>query len=321
MSRIAVLNAQKLNFDRRLSFDGLKLEGKATVQVYDDTEQSQLIERLDGVVVAITKEMPMRAEAIASLPATVKLIVEAGTGYNNIDRDACRAKGITVCNVPAYSTDAVAQLVVAYVMSLACSLTQQQRKVQQGDRIGWQSLGKLPHFELNGKVIGLIGGSGSIGQRVAEIALALGMTVLVSSRKPSEGSGSGPVQVVDMATLLSQSDFVSIHCPLTESTRGLIGKDQLKLMKPSAYIINTARGPIINEAELVAALKNGTLAGAALDVHEVEPLPSSSELWEMHNVILTNHIGWQRLETRQRLISAVQGNIEAFLSGSPINTV
>ena len=320
MSKIAILNALKLNFDSRLSFDGLSCNGQATVQVYEDTEASELNERLQGVAVVVTKEMPLRADAIASLPTSVKLIVEAGTGFNNIDVPAAKERCITVCNVPAYSSDAVAQLVISYIMSLSCSLTQQQRKVERGDKEGWRSLGQLPHFELNGKVLGLIGGSGSIGQKVAQIAVALGMQVLISSRTtPPEGSG--PIRVVGLNTLLTQSDFISIHCPLSDSTRGLIGKQQLQAMKPSSYIINTARGPIINEAELIEALKSSAIAGAALDVHEVEPLPITSELWGMPNVILTNHIGWQRLETRQRLIGAVQGNIEAFLAGSPINTV
>ena len=192
------------------------------------------------------------------------------TGYNNIDIEAARRRGITVCNVPTYSTDAVAHLVVTFMLNLSCSLVPLQRKLAVGDTLGWRSLGTaLPHFELGGKTIGLVGGRGTIGGRVADIALALGMKVLISSRGAAsggdtDGGGRPGVRIVDLATLLRDSDFVSIHCPLSASTRHLIGAAELRAMKPTAYLINTARGPIVDEAELAIALRDGIIAGAGV---------------------------------------------------------
>jgi glycerate dehydrogenase len=244
------------------------------------------------------------------------------SGYNNIDVEAARRQGIVVCNVPSYSTDAVAQLVVTFMLNLSCSLVPLQRQLAAGDAVGWRCLGTLPHFELAGKTLGLIGGRGTIGSRVADIARVLGMKVLISSRSTApDDSMRQDVDIVDMETLLCKSDFVSIHCPLSTSTRHLIGSEQLKMMKPSAYLINTARGAIIDEAALIKALHAGTIAGAGLDVQEVEPLPVQSPLIGMPNVILTPHIGWQRIESRQRLMDTVASNIKAFLAGSPMNVV
>lgn len=207
-------------------------------------------------------------------PSNLSVSLYAGTtyryypGYNNIDIEAARRRGITVCNVPTYSTDAVAHLVVTFMLNLSCSLVQLQRKLATGDSLGWRSLGTLPHFELGGKTVGLVGGRGTIGGRVADIALALGMKVLISSRGaggPGGTDGSRPgVRIVDLATLLRDSDFVSIHCPLSASTRHLISTAELRAMKPTAYLINTARGPIVDEAALAAALKDGIIAGAGV---------------------------------------------------------
>ena len=282
----------------------------------------QVAERAAGQDILITKEMPVPGEVIKQLPDSVRLICEAGTGFNNIDTEAAKARGITVCNVPSYSTQAVAHLVMTCVMNFSCSMVQQQLKVARGDNLRWRSIGSLPHFELQGKTLGLIGGRGSIGSAVADLALALGMKVLISSRSPEPSpKQSEGVEVADMHALLQRSDFVSIHCPLNPQTRHSIGSAELKQMKPTAYLINTARGPIVNELELVAALKDGSIAGAALDVHEVEPLPVDSPLFSLDNVILTPHIGWQRLETRQRLMDTVAENCSAFLAGSPVNSV
>ena len=280
----------------------------------------QVAERAAGLDILITKEMPVPGEVIKQLPDSVRLICEAGTGFNNIDIEAAKTRGIVVCNVPSYSSQAVAHLVMTCVMNFSCSMVQQQLKIARGDNLGWRSIGSLPHFELQGKTLGLVGGRGSIGSAAADLALALGMKVLISSRSPEPSPKQG-VEVVDMQALLQRSDFVSIHCPLNPQTRHSIGSAELTQMKPTAYLINTARGPIINELELVKALKDGSIAGAALDVHEVEPLPVDSPLFSLDNVILTPHIGWQRLETRQRLMDTVAENCSSFLAGSPVNSV
>ncbi|CAE8643896.1 unnamed protein product [Polarella glacialis] len=261
-----------------------------------------------------------KALVIAKFPDSVKLIAEAGTGYNNIDIQAARARGITVCNVPAYSNDAVAQLVVTFLLNFSCSMVPQQRMLMKGDKSNFTKHLQVPHFEAGGKTLGLIGGGGTIGSKVTEIALTLGLTILISSRNPKP-SADPRVQIVTLDELLAQSDFISIHCPLTDATRHLIDTAALGKMKPSAFIINTARGAIVKEGDLIAALQAGTIAGAGLDVQDPEPPAEDSPLYTLDNVILTPHIGWRRLETRQRLMDMVAENVAAFLRGSPTNVV
>lgn len=263
----------------------------------------------------------MSAKTIASLPASVKLIVEAGTGYNNIDLEACNKREIMVCNVPSYSSTAVASLVLTFMLSQSCSLVQQQRKLFQNDLESWKTLGSLPHFELEGKIVGLIGGRGAIGSKVADMALAMGMTVLISSRSKEQTGREPNVRVVDRDTLLKQADFVSIHCPLNEQTRGSLGKAEFEMMKPESFLINTARGAIVDEPALIEALQTKQIAGAGLDVQAVEPPAADSPLYKLPSVLLLPHIGWQRIETRQRLINMVADNILAYNKKEPQNVV
>jgi len=251
---------------------------------------------------------------IAQFPDSVKLIQEAGTGFNNIDLAAAKAKGITVCNCPAYSSDAVAQLVITFVLNFSCSMVPQMRMLSQGNRDNFTKCLQVPHFELGGKTIGLIGGSGGIGSKVASLAEAMGMKVIITSRSPKPNA-------VPLEELLRTSDFVSLHCPLNDETRGIINKATLGLMKPTAFLINTGRGPLVKEDELIEVLKAGQIAGAGLDVQEVEPPANDSPLYQLENVILTPHIGWKRLETRQRLMDIVTANLDAFAKGNPINVV
>ena len=343
MSRLLFLNAERVDWARDLDFTPLevamtsvqgrqalsnKVSGNRVVDAIYRPEVSAgilspqdiaaLVTPLHAVVV--TKEMPVTAETIDALPDSVKLIVEAGTGFNNIDLDAATSKNIKVCNVPAYSTDAVASLVMTFVLSLSCSMQTTQRRWQSGDTDSWKDLGILPHFELAGKTIGLVGGRGAIGSRVADLARAFGMHVLISSRS-SAPCGKEGVEVVNLDDLLARSDFVSVHCPSNAETRGLIGAPQFARMKTTAYLINTARGNILDESALADALKNKSIAGAGLDVMVVEPLPASSPLFQCDNVLLTPHIGWKRAETRQRLLAGVAENIDAFFKGSPKNVV
>lgn len=312
------MNDTKLNFDSALDYS--RLHALTQLTTHGDTVPSELVGRAAGAEILITKEMPVPGEVIKRLPPSVKLICEAGTGFNNIDVGAARARGVTVCNIPVYSTEAMAHIAITMLLNLSCSFAQQARRLALGDRIGWRTLRGLPHFEVQGKTIGLIGGRGTIGSRVADIALALGMRVLISSRSSAPSNKPG-VTVTDVPTLLQSSDFVSIHCPLNEQTRGMIGSVELRQMKRSAFLINTARGGVVREAELVEALREGIIAGAALDVQEVEPLPEDSPLFELPNVVLTPHIGWQRIETRQRMVDTVADNIQAYLDGTPTNVV
>lgn len=317
MIKMTFLNASKIDFDSRLDFGPLECLGEVTRYATSSLEEAAV--RAVGQEVLITKEMPVGKELIERLAPSVKLICEAGTGYNNIDLDAARSRGITVCNVPGYSTEAVAQLVTAFILNLSSSLAWQQLLIKRGDLNHFFNGFQLPHFEVAGKILGIIG-AGQIGRRVIQNARALGMKVLVVTRTPQVWDDPA-VAAVGLEALLRQSDFVSIHCPLTPETTGLLDGKKLAWLKPSAYIINTARGKIINESDLIDALRQGKIAGAALDVQETEPPARENPLFGMDNVILTPHIGWQCFESRQRLLGCLAENIAAFQSGRPIHMV
>lgn len=318
MKNIVFLNSAKLDFDQKLDFS--LLSKLATVTQYDASTNEEILERVKGQDIVITKEMPVGRDLILQFPPSVKLICEAGTGYNNIDIAAAREKNIAVCNVPSYSTEAVAQLVITFMLNLSSSLIAQQIMLHEKNFDNFTKCLQVPHFELQEKTLGVIGGTGAIGQDVINIALTLGMNILVYNRTPKPGNNP-KIKFVTLDELIEQSDFITIHCPLTADTKHLINKDRLKKMKKSAFIINTARGAIINEHDLIEALQQGEIAGAALDVQDPEPPELDNPLFSMNNVILTPHIGWRRLESRQRLIKLMAGNVEAFIQGKPINIV
>jgi len=317
MEKIVFLNSGKVDFDKGLDFSSIAALG--TFTHYKESNQEEILTRVEGYQVVITKELPMDGALIRSLPPSVKLICEAGTGYNNIDLDAAKEKGVLVCNIPGYSTGAVAQLAMTMVLNLASSMAHQQRMIQQNDYTNFTRHLQVPHFEVEGKTLGIIG-SGSIGQQVIKTARALGMKILANSRRPRVYEDPD-IQWVSLEDLLKNSDFVSIHCPLTQETRHLIDQEKLSLMKPTAFIINTSRGPIIKETDLIKALQQGIIAGAGLDVQDPEPPETNNPMFQMKNVILTPHIGWKCFESRQRLIELVAGNIAGFLKGAPINVV
>ena len=318
MKNSVFLNATKLDFDNKLDFS--PLTNLTTFTKYEASSDQQILERVKDQTIIITKELPLGKDLISQFPTSVNLICEAGTGYNNIDIVAARERNITVCNVPSYSTEAVAHLVITYILNLSASMIQRQILIKQKNFADFIEPIDLPHFEVQNKTLGVIGGGGAIGRQVIKIALVLGMNILVYSRTPKPWVNPN-VQFVSLEELLNQSDFVTLHCPLTADTLHLIDKDKLRLMKPSAYIINTARGSIIKETDLIEALKNCQIAGAALDVQDPEPPEPTNPLFEMDNVILTPHIGWRRFESRQRLIKLMAFNIESFILGKPINIV
>lgn len=314
MNRTVLLNAARLDYDGSLDFSPLRRLGELTR--YEASAAHEIPERASGHAVVITKELRLGPEVIAQLPGSVRLICEAGTGYDNIDLPAARARDIAVCNVAGYSTAAVAQLAITFVLDLAASLSRRQRAIAQG-RIEQLAAPRLPLAEVQGKTLGVVG-YGAIGRRVAALARALELEVLVHTRSRVEDPG---VRQVALEELLGRSDFVSLHCPLTPQTRHLVDRDRLRLMKPTAFLINVARGAIVREADLVEALRAGQLAGAALDVQETEPPPADSPLYQLEQVVLTPHIGWKPVEARQRLLELVARNIEAHRQGRPINRV
>ncbi|GEA31356.1 NAD(P)-dependent oxidoreductase [Clostridium diolis] len=317
MNNIVFLNASRINFDGQLDFSSLDNLGKVTK--YEDSSSDEILERVREQNIVITKELTISKELIEKFPSSVKLICEAGTGYNNIDIIAAREKGISVCNVPGYSSEAVAQLVITFILNLSSSLAQQQRMIENKNYSNFTKYLQVPHIEIQNKTLGIIG-AGSIGMQVMNVAKALGMKILVYSRSYKD-LGDSNIKFVSLEELLKESDFVTIHCPLTTETRYLIDKSRLDLMKSSSFIINTSRGAIIKETDLIEALNNKKIAGAALDVQDPEPPELNNPLFNMENVILTPHIGWKCFESRQRLINLLANNIEAFIKNEPVNII
>lgn len=313
-AKTVVLNGERMNYDHRLDYSILSEE----VKVYDQTEPSQILERIQGFDIAVTKEMPVSGDVIRQFPDSIKLIVEAGTGYNNIDLDAAREKGITVCNIPAYSTERVAHTAIMMIMNLSSSMRKQISMLAEKDHTNFTKCMQVDHVEINGKTLGVVG-AGNIGREVIKVAQALGMKILAYNVPTMEDEPG--IHFTTLEEVLSESDYVTLHCPLMPATRHLINKERLALMKPTAFIVNTARGPLIDEAALIEALQEGRIAGAGLDVQEVEPPSEDNPLYYMDNVILTPHMGWRGLETRQRLVSIIADDIKNFLAGTPINVV
>ena len=312
--RVVVVNASKMNYDHALDFSVLSSD----VQVYDNSTNEELIERIQGARVVVTKELPVGADLLSQFPDTVKLIVEAGTGYNNIDLNAAKERGITVCNIPAYSTERVAHTVIMMILNFASTMQQQIGMLAKGNRSNFTKYLQVSHTEVNGKTLGVVG-AGHIGMEVIKVAKALGMNILVHTRTP-KADGDG-IRYVSLDELLENSDYISLHCPLNDQTKHLINKETIGKMKPNAVIVNTGRGPLINEKDLCEALAAKRIAGAGLDVQEVEPPVEDSPLYTLDNVIITPHMGWKGLETRQRLVGIIRDNVQAFFKGEPINVV
>ncbi len=312
--RVVVVNASKMNYDKALDFSILSND----VQVYDNSTNAELIERIQGARVVVTKEIPVDVDLLSKFPDTVKLIVEAGTGYNNIDLNAAKEKGITVCNIPAYSTERVAHTVIMMILNFASTMQQQIAMLAKGDRSNFTKYLQVSHTEVNGKTLGVIG-AGHIGMEVVKVAKALGMNILIHTRTP-KADGDG-IRYVSLDELLANSDYITLHCPLNDQTKHLINKETISKMKPNAVIVNTGRGPLINEADLCEALAAKRIGGAGLDVQEVEPPAEDSPLYTLDNVIITPHMGWKGLETRQRLVGIIRDNVQAFFKGEPINVV
>lgn len=312
--KTVVLNADLVNYDKNIDYKQIASE----VMIYDETPEDKILERVQGYNIVVTKEMKVSGDIIRAFPDSVKMICEAGTGYNNLDLDAIKEKGITLCNIPAYSSERVAHTVIMLMLNLASSMQKQIRMLCENNHDNFTKHLMVDHIEVNGKTLGIIG-YGNIGKEVIKVAKALGMKILVSTRTPREDVEG--IHFTSMEEVLKNSDFVSLHCPLNDNTRDIMNQESIAMMKPSAFIINTARGALIDEQALIDAINKGVIAGAGLDVQEVEPLSEDSPLYTMDNVIITPHIGWRGLETRQRLVSMIADNIKAFSEGNPINKI
>ncbi|MCI7766723.1 MAG: D-2-hydroxyacid dehydrogenase [Oscillospiraceae bacterium] len=299
-----------------VSLEGFSSLGEVTG--YPLTPQDKVIERTGDAEAVIINKTVFTREIMEQCPR-LRYIGLCATGYNNVDIKAAAELGITVCNVPAYSTMAVAQQVFSYVLHFASRTADYNDDVQNG---GWIrsdtfSYFTIPTFELSGMTMGIIG-FGSIGSAVARIAKSFGMKVIASSRTPKTADG---VTFVTTEEIFKNADFISLHCPLTESTKGLVNSQMLKLCKPSAYIINTSRGPVVNEHDLAEALNSGIISGAGLDVVETEPMKADNPLLGAKNCLITPHVAWAPVQTRQRLIAEAVENLRSFINGTPRNKV
>lgn len=303
-----------------LSWDWLK-ELVDEYTVYDRTDNEDIFERSKDADILVTNKTVITGEMLQRL-TNLKFISTLSTGYNVIDIDKARELGISVSNIPAYSTDAVAQLVFALLLELTNHVAIHDQSVKDGE---WTSCEhfcytKTPLCELSGKTFGIIG-FGKIGSAVAKIAIAFGMKVKAFSPNTRTFDGFGTVEFTDLEDVIRSSDVISLHCPLTDKTNGLVNMDFLQKMKKSAFIINTSRGPVINEADLRKALDEGIIAGAGVDVLSTEPPKADNPLISCNKCIITPHIAWASFEARTRLMGIFKENVEAFLKGSPVNVV
>ena len=303
-----------------LSWDGLsKLVDEYTV--YDITAPEDIIKRSLDADILVTNKTPVTMQTIEKLPK-LKFIAVLATGFNVVDCKAARERGIPVSNIPAYSTDSVAQLVFGFMLEFSNRVALHSESVKNGD---WEKSEhfcylKAPISLLSGKTLGIVG-FGRIGFAVAEIANAFKMRVLAFSPHTNTYNGFGTVEFCSLERLITESDFISLHCPLTESTSGMVNKAFLEKMKRSAYLINTSRGGVVNEQDLAAALENGTIAGAGLDVLSAEPPKGGNVLIGAKNCLITPHIAWASLEARTKLLNIFLENVESFVKGTPVNVV
>ena len=313
--KIIILDYATLGYDLDLS--GAEKYGE--VIKYEKTSQSEAYERVLDADVIIVNKVKMVPEVLKDAK-NLKLICETATGFDNIDIDYCRQRGILVANTPAYSSACVAQVTVSMVCSLATHLREYEDNVSSGryTELGNANCLVPVYHELGGKVWGIIG-FGNIGRAVAAVAEAFGCKILVNKRTPVEG-----YECVDLDTLLKNSDIITIHCPLNDQTRGMIDKRAFDLMKNDAIVVNVARGAVWNEADATDAILESKIGALGCDVFTTEPIPSDhpfTRLFGLKNVSLTPHMAWGSYESRMRCFNTVLSNIEAYLKGEPTNIV
>ena len=315
--KIVVLDGSAVN-PGDLSWDLIRKFGDVTV--YEYTAPEETIPRLQGADIALTNKTILDAAVLDACP-TVKLICVLATGYNVVDCEDTKRRGIPVCNVPAYGTAAVAQFTFALLLELCHQVGYHSKAVHHGKWCESRNFcfWDTPQMELAGKTIGIIG-FGRIGRSVGKIARAMDMKVIAYNRsRCPEGEEIG--QYVNLETLLTTADIISLHCPLTDENAGLINAQTLSLMKDGAILLNTARGPLLDEQAVADALVSGKLRGAAVDVVSREPMARNNPLLTAPNCIITPHMAWAPTESRQRILECTARSIAAFLDGKPINTV
>jgi glycerate dehydrogenase len=316
--KIVILDGYTLN-PGDLSWKGLEEIGE--VSVFDRTPVNLVLERSKGAEILLTNKTPLGEDIFVKLPV-LKYVGVLATGYNVVDVEAAKKRDIVVTNIPAYGTRSVAQMTFALLLELCQHVQDHSNAVHNSE---WSNCNdfcfwKYPLIELAGKTVGIIG-FGRIGQAVADIATAFGMNVIGFDQYMSDQSHRINFKWAELSELLKQSDFVSLHCPLFNGTKGLINKETLKEMKKTAFLINTSRGPLIVDEDLADALNNGIIAGAGLDVLSVEPPKIENPLLISKNCIITPHISWATVEARTRLMEIAIENLKCFLGGNPVNVV
>ena len=315
--KIVVLDGYTLNPG---DLDWRDLEALGECTVFNRTPPDQVVLRAAGAEIVLTNKTVLGRAEMTQLDS-LRYIGVLATGYNVVDLDAARERGIVVTNVPAYSTRSVAQLTFALLLELAHRTGHHSEAVRAGrwsrsaDFCFWDT----PLIELDGLIMGLVG-FGQIGRAVAEVARAFGMRVIAHTAHPGKHAASG-VEFVTIEALFGRSDVVSLHCPLNPQTRHLINAGRLAQMKPTAFLLNTGRGPLVDEVALADALNRGQIAGAGLDVLSVEPPPADNPLLRARNCVITPHIGWATKAARTRLMQVAVENVKAFLAGKPRNVV
>ena len=315
--RIVILDGYSVN-PGDLSWDALREMGD--VEVYDRTSPEEVVTRAEKAEIVLTNKVVLDKPALDRLPS-LRYIGVLATGYNVVDLEETRRRGITVTNIPAYSTDSVAQMTLAHILNITNRVGHYAQENAHGrwsnnaDFCYWDS----PLHELAGKTLGIVG-LGNIGKRVARIAADFGMDVFALTSKEPSALPHG-VQKTTMEGLLAVSDILTLHCPLTESTRHLIRAETIQKMKHGAIIINTGRGPLVDEHDVAKALHDGHLAAYGADVLDTEPPACDNELLSAPNAFITPHIAWATVEARKRLIRIATENVQAYLSGTPRNIV
>lgn len=315
--KIVILDGHTIN-PGDLSWDRLKEYGE--LAVYERTPGDLIGSRIGDAEIVMTSKCVLSAEVMAQCP-NLKYIGVLATGINMVDLEYAEKHRIMVTNVPAYSTDSVAQLTFSLLLEVCNQVGQHSNAVHAGK---WECAKdfcfcETPQTEVAGKTLGVIG-FGNIGKRVAKIAEAFGMEVLIASNYPDPAFAAENISFVSMEDLYQRSDIISLHCPLTENNRGFINQSTISRMKDGVILLNTSRGPLINESDLAASLKSGKVYAAGLDVLSAEP-PADNPLTKLSNCIITPHIAWITKESRIRLINTVVANLESFLAGKNINCV
>ncbi len=302
-----------------LSWSGMEQFGEVTV--YDRTPQELIIHRIGDADAVYTNKTPLSKSTLEACPG-IKYIGVLATGYNVVDIEAAKERGIPVSNIPSYGTEAVAQFTIALLLELCHHIGDHSRSVMAGDWTRSEDFcyWNYPLTELAGKTMGIIG-FGRIGQAVAKIAQALGMKILAYSRTREEGLETETCRYAELDELLANSDVISLHCPLHPDTQGMINKETIAKMKDHVMILNSSRGPLIVEEDLKEALNSGKVGGAAVDVVSAEPMKEDNPLLKARNCIITPHIAWAPKETRQRLMDIAVDNLRAYAEGCPQNVV